>query len=55
MQLSCRIFGILEKEITQALNLIPKWHLSSLLKKKTNKRCVSKKRHDGQNEFMVLV
>ena len=47
MQLSCRIFGILKKEMLRALNFIPK--CVKPLKKKTTK-C-----RDGQNEFTLLV
>lgn len=39
MQLSWRIFGILKKEIVQALYLIPKWRFSSLGKNQTKDVC----------------
>lgn len=37
MQFSCIILGILKKETVKALNLIPKWHMSSLGKKNQTK------------------
>lgn len=50
MQLSCRIFDILKKEMLRALNFLPKWCVRSLKKKKTKHKC-----RDGQNEFTLLV